>query len=99
MAHIIQHNNICACLNGLLYHVQSLYLYLNFPHKRSVLLCHFHSLCHASGGSNMVVLQQYAVGEIISVVISAAYTNRIFLKNTVIRCCLSCIKKLCLSPL
>ena len=54
----------------------------------------FTSFRHAACRPDMVVLEQHTVRQIITVVVSSAYTDRIFLKNSHIRRCLSRVQQL-----
>ena len=91
--HIVKHNDICSCFYCFFYLFHSLYFNLDLTDKWCIFFCHGHCFRYASGCSDMIILKQYSVRKIISVVASAAYTYSIFFKNTTVRSCLSGVQK------
>ena len=99
MIHIVEHDDLCSGIEGLLHLFEGLGLYLYFSYKRSIFTGELHCPRDGACCSDMIVLYQNSVCQIVSVIGGSANLYRIFFKNTVIRRGLSRIEKLRLRAL
>ena len=85
VAHIIQHDDVGAGFDGFADHVQRFRFDFDFTDKRRISFGQGNGLGYAAGSADVIVLEEDAVGQIITVILAAANRDGIFFKDPHVR--------------
>ena len=85
VAHIVQHDDIGAGFDGFADHVQRFRFDFDFTDERRIGFGQGNGFGYAAGGTDMIVLEEDAVRQIVTVILAAADSDGIFFKDPHVR--------------